>query len=123
MKKTLLATTLLIAIAIGTNASHAFCWRNLNPANWGTCPKCEKVCKKETTCKPKCKKEKCDPCKKQTCKPKCDPCEKKTEQCNPCEKKAEQCNPCKKAVTPCDPCGKPMPNCDACDKLQDATER
>ena len=115
MEKTLLATTLLVAIAVSTNASQAFSWSRLNPATWGTCPKAEKVCKKEEPCKPKCKckKDKCDPCKKQTCKPKCDPC----------EKKVEQCNPCQKAVVPCDPCGKPIPPCDACDKLQDATER
>ena len=96
MKKTLLATTLLVAIAVSTNVSHAFSWSRLNPATWGTCPKAEKVCKKEEPCKPK---------------------------CDPCEKKVEECNPCKKTVTPCNPCGKPIPPCDACDKLQDATER
>lgn len=110
MKKTLLATTLLVAITASTTASHAFNWSNLNPANWGTCPKCEKVCKKEDPCKPKCKckKTKCDPCKKEkcnTCKPKCDPCERKV---------AEPCNPCQtRDITPCDPC----------DKLQEATEQ
>lgn len=118
MKKTLLATTLLVAIAASTTASHAFCWQNLNPANWGTCPKCEKVCKKDNCdpCKPKCKckKQKCDPCKKNTC----DPCKAK---CDPCEQKA-QCDPCQKTVAPCDNC-QPMPQCDACDKLQEATEK
>ena len=103
MKKTLLTTTLLVAIAMSTNVSHAFSWSRLNPATWGTCPKAEKVCKKEEPCKPKCK------CKK--------------DKCDPCEKKVEECNPCKKTVTPCNPCGKPIPPCDACDKLQDATER
>ena len=95
MKKNLLATTLLVAITASTTASHAFNWSNLNPANWGTCPKCEKVCKKEDPCKPKCK------CKKT----KCDPCERKV---------AEPCNPCQtRDITPCDPC----------DKLQEATEQ
>ena len=53
MKKTLLTTTLLVAIAMSTNVSHAFSWSRLNPATWGTCPKAEKVCKKEEPCKPK----------------------------------------------------------------------
>lgn len=114
MKKTLLATTLLVAMAASTTASHAFSWSNLNPANWGTCPKCEKVCQKETCgCKPKCKKEKCN-----TCKPKCE-CKQK---CNPCDKKAE-CDPCKKMVSPCEPCQKTIAPCSPCDKLQEATER
>ena len=43
MKKTLLATTLLLALSATTLTADAFCWRNLNPANWGTCPKCEKT--------------------------------------------------------------------------------
>lgn len=100
MKKTLLATTLLVAFACTTATSQAFEWRNLNPANWGTCPKCEKVCKKEDPCKPKCK------CKKQkcSCKPKCDPCEKKI-------------------TTPCNPCQTPVAPCDPCDKLQEVTEQ
>ena len=52
MKKTLLATTLLLALSATTLTADAFCWRNLNPANWGTCPKCEKT----ASCK--CKKQK-----------------------------------------------------------------
>ena len=72
MKKTLLATTLLAAIAISTTSSYAFSWSSLNPANWGnkSCSKCEKVCKKDCSdpCKPKCKcKDKCNPCKKDKC--------------------------------------------------------
>ena len=55
MKKTLLATTLLLALSATTLTADAFCWRNLNPANWGTCPKCEKT----ASCK--CKKQKCTP--------------------------------------------------------------
>lgn len=90
MKKTLLATTLLVALAFSTNASNAFCWGYLNPANWG-CP-CEKVCKNDCSCKPKCK------CKKQTC----NPCQKQT--CDPCKK--QTCDPCQKQVQPCDPCNK-----------------
>lgn len=90
MKKTLLGATLLVAIAASTTVSNAFDWRYMNPANWGTCPRCEKVCQKETCkCKTKCrcKKEKYNPCKKQTC----DPCKKHiTEPCNPCDKLQEQ---------------------------------
>lgn len=104
MKKTLLTTSLMVAIAASTISANAFCWQNMNPANWGTCPKCEshKVCKK--------------------CEKKCCPCEKK---CNPCEEQKEQCDPCKKTMEtpPCDPCAKKAAPCDACDKLQDATER
>ena len=53
MKKTLMTLSLISAIAIGTQASYAFDWGYLNPANWTTCKKCEKV-------KPNCK------CKKQS---------------------------------------------------------
>ncbi len=101
MKKTLLATTLLIALSATTLTADAFCWRNLNPANWGTCPKCEKT----ASCK--CKKQKCTP-----------PCEKKEKVC-PVEQKAA-C-PCK--TTPkCNSCEQPAP-CNPCDKLQQQTER
>lgn len=101
MKKTLLATTLLIALSATTLTADAFCWRNLNPANWGTCPKCEKT----ASCK--CKKQKCTP-----------PCEKKEKVC-PVEQKAA-C-PCK--TTPkCNSCEQQAP-CNPCDKLQQQTER
>lgn len=99
MKKTLLATTLLIALSATTLTADAFCWRNLNPANWGTCPKCEKT----ASCK--CKKQKCTP-----------PCEKKEKVCP--EAKTCPCQPEQKATT----CPQPD-NCDACDKLQQETER
>lgn len=116
MKKTLLATSLLIALSATTLSANAFCWRNLNPANWGTCPKCEKTasCKCKDKCKPTCeKKQKACPVEKKAC-----PVEKKT--CCPTEKKqtccpttpAPSCNTCPPA-TPCDPC----------DKLQQETER
>ena len=99
MKKTLLATTLLLALSATTLTADAFCWRNLNPANWGTCPKCEKT----ASCK--CKKQKCIP-----------PCEKKEKVCP--EAKTCPCQPEQKATT----CPQPD-NCDACDKLQQETER
>ena len=99
MKKTLLATTLLLALSATTLTADAFCWRNLNPANWGTCPKCEKT----ASCK--CKKQKCTP-----------PCEKKEKVCP--EAKTCPCQPEQKATT----CPQPD-NCDACDKLQRETER
>ena len=99
MKKTLLATTLLLALSAKTLTADAFCWRNLNPANWGTCPKCEKT----ASCK--CKKQKCTP-----------PCEKKEKVCP--EAKTCPCQPEQKATT----CPQPD-NCDACDKLQQETER
>ena len=99
MKKTLLATTLLLALSATTLTADAFCCRNLNPANWGTCPKCEKT----ASCK--CKKQKCTP-----------PCEKKEKVCP--EAKTCPCQPEQKATT----CPQPD-NCDACDKLQQETER
>lgn len=99
MKKTLLATTLLLALSATTLTADAFCWRNLNPANWGTCPKCEKT----ASCK--CKKQKCTP-----------PCEKKEKVCP--EAKTCPCQPEQKATT----CPQPD-NCDACEKLQQETER
>lgn len=101
MKKTLLATTMLVALSTATLSAEAFCWRNLNPANWGTCPKCEKTasCKCKDKCKPKCEK-----------KQKCCPVEQK-----------KTCCPTK--TTPaCDTC-QPAAPCDPCDKLQQETER
>jgi len=88
MKKILLAATFVVAIAASTTVSNAFDWKYMNPANWGTCPKSESICQKETCkcrSKCKCKKEKCDPCKKQT------PCKKHfTQPCDPCDKLQEQ---------------------------------
>ena len=55
MKKTLSVLGLLSLLAFSAQASQAFDWRNLNPANWGNSSCCEK---------PKCKCNKCDPCKK-----------------------------------------------------------
>lgn len=93
MKKTLSMLAVLGIIACSTQSAQAFCWANLNPANWGKncCPKCEK---------------KCDPCKKVK---KCDPCETGY---------AAPCDPCKKIEKPCEPCQKTRPTCDPCDKLQ-----
>ncbi len=65
MKKTLSVLGILSVLAFSAQASHAFDWKYLNPANWGTCPKCQTP---KSDCK--CKKE-CDPCKKQECKPSC----------------------------------------------------
>jgi len=101
MKKTLAVLTLISALTISTQAGNAFCWRNLNPANWGTCPKCEKV-KNDCVCEKK---------------KKCNPCEKKVKPCDPCEKKTAPCNPCMKQ-----PSGTAAP-CDPCEKLQDNMER
>ena len=93
MKKTLLTTALLLAFSFTTMSAEAFCWRNLNPANWGTCPKCEKT----ASCK--CKKHKCtNPCEKENVcpthkQPGC-ACKKHkniksetntTKNCNPCQ--------------------------------------
>ena len=89
MKKTLLTTTLLMALSLSTLSAEAFCWRNLNPASWGTCPKCERT----ASCK--CKKDKCNPCKKEKVCP-----VKKQDNCG-CKKQ----DPCKKQTT-CDPCSK-----------------
>ena len=98
MKKTLLTATLIAALASATLSAEAFCWRNLNPANWGTCPPCEKT----ASCK--CKKDKCiPPCKK----------EEKTTCCptkNSCQTEKPKCNSCKET-------------CNPCDKLQQETER
>ena len=105
MKKTLAVLTLIGAITISTQASQAFCWRNLNPANWRTCPKCEKV-KNDCVCA---KKKKCNPCEE-----KVNPCEKKVK---PCEKQKEPCNPVMK-----EPLGEAAP-CDPCDRLQNNMER
>ena len=105
MKKTLSMLAVLGVMAIGIQSAQAFCWSNLNPANWGHC-KCQNKCEKQ-----------CDPCKKvQTC----DPCGKMTgaaSPCNPCQKK-QTCDPCKKII-PCEPCQKARPTCDACDRLQE----
>ncbi len=88
MKKTLSVLGILSVLAFSAQASHAFDWKYLNPANWGTCPKCE--CAKD---KCKCQKE-CDPCKKNDCD---------------CAPKCEEACPC--------PAAPPAP-CDACDQLQ-----
>ena len=89
MKKTLLSAVLLIALSVSALSAEAFCWRNLNPASWGTCPKCERT----ASCK--CQKNKCNPCKKDKVCPvkkqnscgcqKKDNCKKK-DVCNPCDK-------------------------------------
>lgn len=99
MKKTLLATTMLVAIAATTCVSHAFCWQNLNPANWGTCPKCEKPCKVSPACPVE---SKCDKPVKDKCG-----CKKPETKCDPCQKKVDECDKCK-----------PAPPCDPCDRLQ-----
>jgi len=99
MKKTLLTATLIAALSMTVTTANAFCWRNLNPANWGTCPKCEKTA---STCS----------CKKDRCSSKCEKKEKKgcPTKCN--EQKTQKCNPCQ-TQAPCNPC----------DKLQEETER
>ena len=100
MKKTLSVLAVLGFVAISMQSAEAFCWSNLNPANWGHCPcKCEK---------PKCGcQKKCDPCTTGAAAP-CDPCTKK---------KIQTCDPCQKAI-PCTPCQKTRQNCDPCDQLQ-----
>ena len=104
MKKTLSMLAVLGVMCLGIQSANAFCWSNLNPANWGHCP-CQKV-------------KKCDPCDNITGgAANCDPCAKKTRPC-PCKKKAK-CDPCQKqTVQPCNPCEKKQP-CDPCDKLQE----
>lgn len=99
MKKTLLVCTVALAMSAASLSAEAFCWRNLNPANWGTCPKCEKTA---SNCG--CQKDKC-PSK----------CEKKEKKCCPTKNKCQttpKCDPCKTS-TPCNPC----------DRLQRETER
>ncbi len=99
MKKTLLTATLIAALSVTTLSADAFCWRNLNPANWGTCPPCEKT----ASCK--CKKQKCvPPCQKEE-KTKCCPTQ------NPCKTEQPKCNSCKSET------------CNPCDKLQEEMER
>ncbi len=95
MKKTLSLLALLGIAAFSIPQAEAFCWSNLNPANWGHC-KCEKKCK---------------PCETGYAAP-CDPCEKK---------KVKKCDPCKvqqPQTKPCEPCQKVRENCDPCDQLQ-----
>jgi hypothetical protein len=98
MRKLILASLLLVALACLTGA---------NIANAGDCGGCKTKCH---SCKPKCDpcgeskchadKPKCNPCgesKCNSCKPKCSPCKPK---CNPCgESKCHSCKP------KCDPCG------------------
>ena len=63
MKKTLSVLGLLSLLAFSTQASYAFDWGYLNPANWGNSACCQKS---------KCKCNKCDDCRKvQKCAPKC----------------------------------------------------
>ncbi len=88
MKKTLSVLGILSVLAFSAQSSQAFEWKYLNPANWGTCSKCE--CPKG---KCKCKKE-CNPCKKKDCG---------------CMPKCDDGYPC--------PAAPPAP-CDACDQLQ-----
>lgn len=107
MKKTLLTTGLVLAMSLSTVSANAFCWRNLNPASWGTCPKCEK------TASSKCNKQKCTPpCQKQE-----SACPTEEKACTP-EQPAPKCNSC----TESSPCTKSS-SCDACDKLQQKTEK
>ncbi len=94
MKKTLLTATLVATLAMTSLSANAFCWRNLNPANWGTCPKCEKTAQ---NCGCGCQKSKCNCAKKEkkACPVK-DKCEQQTPKCNPCEQEPAPCNPCDK---------------------------
>ena len=94
MKKTLSILALLGLISCSIPSAEAFCWSNLNPANWGHC---------------KCQKKKCDPCSTGYAAP-CDPCAKKKKGC-PCNVQQQQ----KTAA----PCQKVRENCDPCDKLQE----
>ena len=107
MKKTLSMLAVLGVMCFGIQSANAFCWSNLNPANWGHCPRCQKV-KNDCGCK---NNEgytggasNCDPCKKYK---KCDPCRKKVK-CDPCktQQKVQPCNPCQKTNQPCNPCDK-----------------
>ena len=92
MKKTLSVLALLGLIVCSVPSADAFCWSNLNPANWGHC-KCQK---------------KCDPCSTGYAAP-CDPCAKKKKN-SPCDVQHR--------TKPCEPCQKIRENCDPCDKLQ-----
>ena len=95
MKKFLSTLAVLGIVAVGVQSANAFCWSNLNPANWGHC-KCQ---------------QKCDPCGNITGgAANCDPCKKK-QKCDPCQKQVKQpCNPCQTQKT--------RQNCDPCDQLQ-----
>ena len=91
MKKTLsvLALSGIIALSAMSKAE-AFCWSNLNPANWGHC-KCEKKCDTSPTgyaapCDPCAKKKKSSPCKVQQQTKPSEPCRKVKENCDPCDK-------------------------------------
>lgn len=99
MKKILLTTTLIGALMATSLTADAFCWRNLNPANWGTCPKCEKT----ASCK----------CKKQKCVPPCEKSEKST--CCPTKKE------CPTEKPKCNSCG--QNNCSPCDRLQQEMDK
>ena len=96
MKKTLLTATLIAALSTTTLTANAFCWRNLNPANWNTCPKCER----QVSCG--CQKDRCSSCTKKE-----NPCKKKN---SCCQTQKPQCN-----------CG--SNNMSPCDRLQQETER
>ena len=92
MKKTLLLGTMILSMSVMSLSAEAFCWRNLNPANWGTCPKCEKTasncqCKKDKNTS-KCEKKENKGCPvKNKCQttPKSEPCQT-TQPCNPCDR-------------------------------------
>jgi hypothetical protein len=101
MKKSLLATALLVCLSSMTLTADAFCWSNLNPSNWGSCNKSEKVascnCKKHH--KPSCeKKDKCH-------------IEQKKESCSQ-EETSSSCGSCEENSS-----------CDPCDRLQQETEK
>lgn len=99
MRKLILASLLLVALAMFTGANIAYA---------GDCGGCKTKCH---SCKPK-----CDPCgesKCHSCKPKCDPCKPK---CSPCKPK---CDPCKPKCDPCKPkCNPCKPKCDPCGERQ-----
>jgi len=106
MKKTLVALSVIGAFALSNQASQAFSWQNLNPANWGTCPRCERP-KRDCLCK----------------KDKCNPCKKMENPCNPCETKQVPCDPCMKKESPCDKVKTYNTPCDPCDKLQNSMDK
>ena len=80
MKKTLSLLGLLSVLAISAQASYAFDWGYLNPANWGNSAcKCEKrnkcnECQKATPCTPKCAEIPSCPCPAAPPAP-CDACD------------------------------------------------
>ena len=103
MKKTLSVLAVLGMIACCAQSVQAFSWSNLNPANWGHCPRCERP-KNDCGCQ-----KKCDPCGNYTgAAAPCDPCAKK---------EIKKCDPCQK-VTPCQPCQKHREICEPCEQLQ-----